>query len=82
MSYVSSALSWLSHPVTEDGHGYILRSPAGAEVELSDAERRQIVCADSKLSRIEMICRRHASPASNPGAHALAAAIVKICEEK
>lgn len=35
-----------------------------------------------KLDKIEQLARRHASPASNPGAHALAAAIVRICEEK
>jgi hypothetical protein len=43
-------------------------------------EQRRVLI--NQLNKIEQLARRHASPASNPGAHALAAAIVRICEEK
>ena len=33
-----------------------------------------------RLQAVEDLARRHATAASNPGAHALAAAIVRICE--
>lgn len=35
----------------------------------------------SKLPRIERLCRRHAHPGCNTGAHELALAIIRICEE-
>ena len=43
-------------------------------------EQRRLLI--NQLNKIEMLARRHASPASNPGAHALASAIIRICEEK
>ena len=57
-----------------------------APESLSHDELREVImdllveCA--KLDKIEALARRHASPASNPGAHALASAIIRICEEK
>lgn len=49
------------------------------ELEMEVEHTRRLT---SKLAIIEQMARRHASPSSNPGAHALAAAIVRICEEK
>ena len=43
-------------------------------------EQRRVLI--TQLNKIEQLARRHASPASNPGAHALASAIIRICEEK
>jgi hypothetical protein len=43
-------------------------------------EQRRVLI--NQLNKIELLARRHASPASNPGAHALASAIIRICEEK
>jgi hypothetical protein len=48
----------------------------------TDEATAEITSMRAKLARIEQLARRHASPASNPGAHALAAAIIRICEEK
>jgi hypothetical protein len=51
-----------------------------ADMVNSLQEQRRLLI--NQLNKIEQLARRHASPASNPGAHALASAIVKICEEK
>lgn len=76
------AIEWLNCPVTEDGSGYILVSPTGAKIKLSDQDRKYIVrCAD-KLAKIESMARRHNHPGCNTGAQTLAAAIVRIIEEK
>ena len=77
-----SALEWLGAPITKDGSGYVLRSPAGAEREISPEERVAIVCQNDKLIRIEALARRHNHPGCNTGAQTLAGLIVKICEEK
>jgi hypothetical protein len=57
-----------------------------APESLSHDELREVImelqCECQKLDRIVALARRHASPASNQGAHSLAAAIIRICEEK
>ena len=78
----SSALDWLRTPVTDDGSGYVLRSPAGGEVVFSPEERRAVASAIDKLRRIETLAQRHNHPGCNTGAQTLAGLIVKICEEK
>lgn len=57
-----------------------------APESLSHDELREVIMEligeCQRLDKIKALAQRHASPASNPGAHALAAAIVRICEEK
>ncbi len=48
----SRLVEWLSHPVTTDGSGYSLVSPAGSSMVLSDDERRRIVACLSALEEI------------------------------
>ena len=37
--------TWLSHPVTEDGEGYLLASPAGGVMRLSSEQRERMAAA-------------------------------------
>lgn len=48
-----------------------------ADRMLSDDERQSIAAVLASVQKIVATCRRHASPASNVGAHALAAKILR-----
>lgn len=51
------AIDWLSHPVTEDGEGYLLfKSPGGAVLRISNEERQHIVkCVSMHDPLVELL---------------------------
>lgn len=64
------AIDWLSHPVTENGEGYLLlKSPAGAVLRISNEERCRIVRAvnlhDELVAALEAIDRGEHQPGCN-----------------
>jgi hypothetical protein len=65
-----TALDWLAHPVTEDGSGYQLLSPAGGFLRIAPEERKQVVAA-LKLAQLVREAYKAIGPFDDPYAKKL-----------